>query len=883
MRLVAGWVRRVAGLFKQTHSDKDMADEFESHLQMQIADNLRSGMTPEAATRDARLKAGSLVAAAEAYRDRRSIPLAEHFASELRFTVRQLVKRPGYSVTAVFVLALGMAVCAAIFAFVDAALIQPLPYPEPARLVQLAESSDVFAAGNISYLDLVDWKHSQTVFESMAGYKGVGFLMRTPAGTQPILAARVSAAFFNTLGISPELGRTFTAKEEGPGAPRVAVLAYSFWQQRFAGNKNALGQDVWLSGDSYTVIGVLPPAFHFAPVGAAELWTTINPQDSSCEQRRSCHDMYAVARLKGGVSSERALGDLSGIMKRLERQFPDSNRGRGASVILLSDAIVGKVRPVLLVLMCGAGLLLVIAYVNVASLILVRSEGRRREIAVRGALGASIPRLTMQFATEAFVLVAVSSVTALVFAQLGAHALRTLIPADMVPGMPFLLSVAVNSRVIAFQVVLAILAVLIFTTTALFHFSFSKMGDGLAEGSRGSAGKAWTRVGARLVIAELATAMVLLHGASLFGKTLYELLHVELGFQPDHLATIEVGAPDTTYGKDEQSIALGRDVLDAVKMIPGVQSAALTTLRPAGYNGNTDWVRIVGKPYNGKHIEVNERDVAGKFFHTIGAKLLRGRYFTGDEDKTKAEVVIINQTFARKYFAGEDPIGQQLGDVKLTPKSIKTIVGVVDDIREGELDSDIWPGEYHPFNQDPSDYFYVIVRTKQEPEAVIPDLRRTIQHLHADIGVRDEATMEELISSSTTAAMHRSSAVLVAGFAVSALLLGIVGLYGVVAYSVSQRTREIGVRMALGAERRSVHRLIVREAGTLAGVGVAIGAAGAIAGAMLARDLLFGVSSWDVQSLITVAAVLGVASIVASFLPARRAASVNPMDALRAE
>jgi predicted permease len=840
-------------------------------------------MTPEQARRDALIKAGSLAAATEAYRDRSTIPVLEHVVAELRFTVRQLLKRPGYSLTAAFVLALGMGVCAAIFAFVDAGLIQPIPYRQPERLVQLAESSDAFPVGNISYEDLKDWKRSQRVFESVDAFTRAGFLMSTRSGTQPVVAGRVSGGFFRTLGVSSVLGRTFSSREDIPDGPRVTLLSYSFWQEKFGASKNVLGQPVLLSGSAYTVIGVLPPTFHFAPLGSADLWTVMNPKDSSCEQRRTCHDLYAVARLKEGLSREAALANLSAIAKRLEEQYPDSNRARGASVIPLSDAIVGKIRPILLVLISAAALLLLIAYVNVASLVLVRSEGRRREMAVRRALGGSILRLGMHFAIEAFVLVAASGVAALVLAFCATTALKALVPADMVPGMPFLLNVAVNSRVIAFELALAGTAVLVFSATPLFHFSFSEMADSLADASRGSAGKAWRRVGSRLVVVELATAMVLLVGASLFGKSLYRLMHVELGFKPDHLATLEVGAPDNRYGKDEQSIALGRDVLANVETIPGVKSVALTTLLPAGYNGNTDWIRFVGKPYDGKHIEVNERDVSGRFFQTIGAKLLRGRYFTDAEGKSKPQVVIINNTLAKRYFPGEDPIGRQIGDTRLTPRSIKTIIGVVDDVREGELNSDIWPAEYHPFNQDPSDYFYVIARTSQDPEAVLPDLRRTIQQLHSDIGVRDEATMEALINNSATASLHRSSAVLIAGFAAAALLLGIVGLYGVVAYSFSQRTREIGVRMALGAERRSVYRLIMREAGLLAALGIAIGGVAAIASGALARTVLFDVTSWDPQTLIVAAVLLAVASALASFVPARRAASVNPMEALRAE
>jgi predicted permease len=380
---------------------------------------------------------------------------------------------------------------------------------------------------------------------------------------------------------------------------------------------------------------------------------------------------------------------------------------------------------------------------------------------------------------------------------------------------------------------------------------------------------------------ELATAMVLLVGAGLFGKSLYRLLHVELGLRADHLATISVAAPDIRYQKNKQSIALARDIVRSVESLPGVQSAALTTVLPVSFNGNTDWIRFVGKPYDGKHIEVNERDVSAEFFETIGAKLVRGRYFSDAEDESKPKVVIINQILAHKYFPGEDPIGKQIGDTSLTPKSIKTIIGVIEDIKDGALDSEIWPAEYHPFNQDPNTYFVLIARTSQKPEAVLPALGPAIHRLHSDLGTEGEATMEGRINNSMTAYLHRSSAWLVGGFAVMALFLGVVGLYGVVAYSVSQRTREIGVRMALGAEHGSVYRLILKEAGSLAALGIGLGAMGSLIAATMVRKLLFGVSSWDAQTLIVVAAVLG--TVAASFVPARRAASVNPIEALRTE
>jgi macrolide transport system ATP-binding/permease protein len=410
----------------------------------------------------------------------------------------------------------------------------------------------------------------------------------------------------------------------------------------------------------------------------------------------------------------------------------------------------------------------------------------------------------------------------------------------------------------------------------------SEMRDGLAEGSRGSAAQGWRRLGSRLVVIELAIAMVLLVGAGLCAKSLHRLLEVKLGFQPDHLATIEVAAPDGQY-PEVRSIALARDIVRKVSSLPGVRSAAVTTLLPVTFNGNTDWIRFVGKPYDGKHIEVNERDVSSEYFRTIGATLLRGRYFSDAEDQSKPKVVIINEALARKYFLSEDPIGKQIGDTNLTPKSIKTIIGVVRDIRDGALDSEIWPAEYHPFNQDPSNYVSVIARTWQQPEGILTALRPAIQQVHPEVGTREESTVQALISNSMTAYLHRSSAWLVGAFAAVAFLLGVIGLYAVIAYSVSQRTREIGVRMALGAEAIAVYRLILREAAWLVALGISVGAVSSVVAATLGRKLLFGVNSWDLQTLLAVTALLGGAGLAASFVPARRATKLNPVEALRAE
>ncbi len=880
MRTLRRWLVRLGGLFGRREAE--ISEEIRSHIEMHVADNLRAGMTPAKARREALLRLGGVEALKEAQRERSSVPFIEHLVLDLRFALRQLRKSPVFAGTAMVVLALGICASIAIFAFVDAALIKPLPYPDPANLMLVSETNQMFTLANLSYLDYADWSRYNKAFTSLDVFTGGGFLISTATGAEPAPAGRVSGNFFATLGVKPLLGRGFVPGEETQAGSRKLVLSYAGWQKRFGGGYDVLGKTLAMSGQEYTVVGVLPADFQFGPLGSPEFWTLVDIKDS-CAIRRSCHNLNGVGRLKPGVTIAAAMANLSSIARELEKQYPDSNRDRGATVQPLADVISGRIRPVLMLVMTGAGLLLLIASVNVASLVLARSEGRKREMAVRRALGASFGRLGIQFLSESAVLVLGATSVGLLAANTAIRALKALIPADMLPGMPFLADLGISGRVLTAAGVIAVAAIILFSVAPLLHLALFQTREGLAEGSRGSSANAWRRLGSRLVVVELAVAMVLLVGAGLFGKSLYRLLHVPLGFQPDHLAMLDIGAPGVRYASDAQRAALGLEIVRKAESLPGVESAALTTQAPVTFNGNTDWVRIVGKPYDGKHIEVNERDVSSGFFLTVGAKLIRGRLFDEADDASKRRVVIINQAFAKKYFAGEDPVGQQIGDTALSAKSICTIVGVIDDIRDGALDEQIWPSEYHPFSQDPSPSFTLIARTHQRPEAVLSGLAAGVRQLHPDIGARDETTMDTLINNSSSAYLHRSSAWLVAAFALTALLLGIVGLYGVIAYSVSQRTREIGLRIALGARHSSVYGMVLREAGWLAAAGIGFGTLGAVGAAMLARKLLFGVSSWDVETLVSVAAVLGFAAMFASFVPARRAASVNPVEALRTE
>lgn len=882
MRQLRVWFARFKGLFQKAARERELAAEIESHLQMHIDDNLRAGMSPQEAKRVAVMKLGGIDSTKEAYRDRATIPFLESVMQDLRFTLRQLRKHPGFSFTATLMIALGMGASVAIFAFVDAALIKPLPYQNPTHLLFVSEKTTDIPRANLSYPDYLDWKKLNRVFDSLEVYGQRGFVASTSAGMEMVDGARVSAGFFRTLGVSPLLGRDFYAGEDLPEAPRTLILSYESWQKRFGGKQEIIGQPLTLDETPYIIIGILPKHFHFAPVENPEFWTTLNP-GGGCFTRRSCHFLNGVARLKDGVAIETALGDVTRIAKDLEAQYPDSNRNQGATVAPLSEIIVGEVKPILLLLLGGAGLLLLIACINVASLLLVRAETRRRELAVRRALGATRARLIRQFVIEGLVIVVVGSVSGLLISHWAMQILTGLIPTDMMAGMPYLNDLGLNSRVLIFAFAVAGFAAALFSLTPAFRLLKLDVSEGMSEGSRGSAGRVWTRIGSKLVILELATAMVLLVGAGLLGKSFYRLLQVGAGFETDHLVTMRVRAPLSAYEKDEQAVALGRRVVNEVKSLPGVTSVALTDVLPLSFNGNTDWIRFVGRAYNGEHNEVNQRGVSSDYFATLQAKLLRGRTFTDAEDLTKPQVVVINQTLAKKYFPDEDPIGQRFGDTNLNPKSIKEIIGIVDDIREGPLDSEIWPAYYSAFNQQPDVGYSVVVRTSQPEQSLIATVSDAIRGIDSRINISNQTTMTQRVNDAPTVYLRRSSTWLVGGFAAVALLLGVVGLYGVIAYSVSQRTREIGVRIALGAQRSSVYRLILKEAIALALAGIVIGIGCAIIAASLMRKLLFGTPPWDITTLVCVAVVLGASALLASFLPARRAASVDPMTALRAE
>ncbi len=874
------WLKQ---LFSRHRRYDELSESIREHLEEKVADLTERGMTRKEAQRTARREFGNVTLIEQHSREVWQWATLESILADLRYTFRQLRRAPGFAVTAIVVLALGIGASVAIFAFVDAALLEPLPYADPNRLMAVNESSAEAPLWPLAYPDFVDWQRMNKSLSSLDVFAGAGYLLRTGDGAEPVTAGRVSGGFFRTLGVRPILGRDFAAGEDRLGGPNLTLISYGAWLHRFGGRKDVVGQTVSLDNTRYTILGVLPRSFSFALAGNAEFWVPINTL-SPHEQTRNFFNFFGIGRLRDGVSRQTGQAELTAIEKQLQNQYPNQGRDLTAQVVPLTEVFVGNVRPILLTLLGGAGLLLMIACVNVASLVLVRSESRKREVAVRGALGATRRRLARQFAVEGLLMAAAGGLSGVLVAAALMRLLGKLVPKDMAANMPFLDGVNLNVHTAVFACAVTLGAALLLTGTATARLSFEKLRDGLAAGARGAASRLWQRLGANLVVIELAIAVVLLAGAGLLGKSFYRLLHVPLGFDPNQVATVRVIAPDQVYkGGNARMAEFSREIVERVKSLPGVESVGMTSLIPAQCDCATDRPHFPPRPYHGEHNEVDERHVSPGYLPALKAALVRGRFFTEDDDGAKPGVALINESLARQFFPGEDPVGQKIANDEGGRDTEWEIVGVVSDVHEGALDATVAPTEYFPVNQTGDSSFTLVVRTRQDAIALLPELVRMLHQIDPNLGLSDEGTLLAKIEGTQAALLHRFAAWLIAGFAGVALVLGVVGLYGVTAYSVSQRTREIGVRMALGAQRNAVYGLVMRQAGWLTVTGLALGLASAVGVATLIRKMLFGVAAWDTVTLVAVAAVLGAAAMAASFVPARRAASVDPVEALRSE
>jgi len=803
---------------------------------------------------------------------------------DIRYAVRKLSRTPGFTAIAAFTLALAIGATTAIFSVIDGILLKPLPFREPERVVRVTNMRD----GNrmvSSVPDFIDIRTQSKSFSSLAAIDNQA--MNLTGGSEPerVQAARVGATFWSLLGVTPPIGRGFAPNEDSQSAGRTVVLSDGLWKRRFGEDRRIVGKTIALDGNSYTVIGVAPPRFSFPE--RPDVWIPlVFSQDDLNPEGRGAHWMGIIGRLAPNVMVPQATSELVTITKRLEQQYPESNTNMSGAVIPMQDYLVGDVRPALYVMLGAVAFVLLIACANVANLLLVRAASRESEMAVRTALGAGSWRIVRQLVIESVLLAVVGGVLGTLLALWGVDLLLAMAP----QGLPRINEVSVNGSVLLFTAGVTALTGVLFGLFPALHTARANVSGMLKDGMRGSSGGvASRRARNTLVMAEMALAVVLLVGAGLLIRSFGKLLAVDPGFRSERVVTFAIAAPDTKYGQYAQRRVLVADLIERMKRVPGAQGAAIVTGMPLTNIMMRTSAHVVGTPPE-RPGERKITDVAMAtpgYFSTMGIPLVSGRDFT-DRDGSGAPVVaIVNQEFVKRYFPNENPIGKhiELGweqDTAATGGNMTLggeIVGVVGNVKRRGLSQEVFPETYASYMQPTFSNFSVVVRSTADPSTVMAAIRAQVRELDRDLPLSELRQMKELVAASVS--RPRFYTTILGVFASIALILAAVGIYGVISYAVSLRTRELGIRIALGASGRQVSGLVLQQGVGLAIAGVAVGGAGAYWLTKLLTKLLFGVSATDPLTFVGVAALLTAIAAIASFVPARRAAKVDPLLAMR--
>jgi predicted permease len=813
----------------------------------------------------------------------------ERFIQDIRYALRLMVSRPGFTLIAVVALALGIGANTAVFSVVNGVLLRPLNYRDPDRLVRLWQKTNTWDQGSASYLNFRDWRDKNNSFEKMAAFRSQDYTLTGGEFPEQVSGRQASADLFSLLGVAPFIGRDFTAGEDQPGAQLSTILTYKFWMSRFGGDATIVGKSITLNGNTYNVIGVLPASFHL--IDSADLYTGIhNIVSPSTESRAISPGIRVVGRLKAGVSLEQARSDMIGVAADLARQYPESNEGMSVTIKYLRDSMVGDAGQLLLVLSLAVSLVLLIACANVASLLLASSAARWKEIAIRTALGAGRVRIVRQLLTESVLLAIAGGGLGLLLAWAGTGAALKSIP-DVIPRSE---DVGVDKWVLGFTLLASAVTGVLFGLAPALQASRPNMNEAMKEGSRGSTG-ARHRVLSFFVVGEIAIAVVLLAGAGLLLRTFVGLQAVNPGFEAKNLLTFNVAAQSKDYREPGKMKRFFRDVAEGVRAIPGVRAAGLTALLPlSGGDSEMQFYRNdkPRPPVSELPSAMNYVSSPG-FAEAMHIPLMKGRYVNDQDGHNAPPVTMIDTNLERLYFPGEDPIGKHItlgagADLSFDME----IVGVVGHIKQENLDTDggssILPQNYLLIDQIPDKFFSddiggltVVARTGSDPMGYVSAIKQKVRDIDRNVPVYSFRSMEEVVRSSV--ADRRFVLILIGAFAVLALVLASVGIYGVMAYSVSQRTHEIGIRMALGAAGSSVLGMVLGNGLKLALLGVGIGLAGAAVGSRVLSGMLYHVSSYDPLTLTAVAIVLTLIAALASFIPARRATRVDPIVALRYE
>lgn len=798
--------------------------------------------------------------------------------NDLRYALRQLIKAPSFTIVAIVTLALGIGACTAIFSVVNTVLLQPLDYSDPDRIVTIRETQlPQFPEFSVSPPNFLDWEKQASSYEYLAAFTGAPVNLTGEGEPQRLIAVKATAHYFDVYGLKPVLGRMLLPEEDAVGKNHVVVLSYSFWQRVFGGARDVVGRAIQLNGEPYNIVGVAPRGFGLA--SKVELWMPMafKPDEISSEARGG-HYINVVGKLKPGVTFSQAKAELTLIADQLAKQYPDPQKGWGIFMMPIQDYLVRDVKPVLYTLLGAVGCVLLIACANLANLLLARATARHREISIRAALGAGRGRLVRQLLTESVVLAVCGGAAGVFLAYLGLEALLSLAP----PTLPRITEIRLDSGVLIFSLALSVVTGLVFGIAPAWLAARTDVNEALKQGTRGSTeGGARGRLRSALVVVEVVFALVLLGGAGLLARSFMQLANVDPGFIPENATVLRLSLPGKKYAEKEQQTAFANALLERMKNLPGVQSVGITHSMPLV----SDYVlsfNVEGRPAvdPADSPSLNYYSVTPDYFRAMGIRLVRGRVFTPQDDARAPRVAIINETMARQFFPNEDPIGKRV-NISTGPDAWREIVGIVGDIKQYGVDKTTSAQAYEPFAQVPFTSVNVVLRTKGAPAALLGSLRPTVYAIDKDQPVGVIRPLEEIMSESV--ARQRFAMLLLSVFSGVALVIAAVGIYGVMAYNVVQRTGEFGIRMALGAQQGDVLRLVLTQGGKLIGLGLVIGLLATLGAARAMGSMLFNISAFDPVTLTSITFLLGAVALVACFFPANRATKVNPIEALRAE
>jgi putative ABC transport system permease protein len=872
-------------LWGRKRREDDLDRELRSHLDLEVEEQQERGLSSEEARYAAQRALGNTTLIKEDVRAMARWTRLESAGADLRYAARLLRKTPSFTAAIVATLALGIGANTAIFSVCDAVLLKPLPYLNPNGIVMLWEKSlheETLEA--VAPANFVDWREQTRSFEEIAAINPYPTFVLTGRGEPVRLAgAGVSSNFFSLLGTRITVGRGFLEEEDRPGRDRVAILSYSTWRHRLGGDPDVVGEHVTLNDISYTVVGVLPREFEFVSKASDfqarnqfDVWVPL-ALDHLEKLQRNHHPLRVFARVKPGIALTQAQADLNVVGANLAQLFPEWNKERGIAAIPLIQQVTTNVRTALRTLLGAVGLVLLIACANVANLLLSRAAARQKEMALRMALGAGRSRLAQQLLIESLLLAIVGGGMGLLLAS---GAIRTLTP-YLPPDLPRASGITVDVRVLAFTGLISLATGILFGLAPMFRAYRANANEALKQSTR-MAGGIPSRMRSGLVVAEMAIAVVLLTGAGLMAKSFWALLHVAPGFRTEQILTARLTLPGSRYPDARRIAAFQHELLDGLRNAPGVQGAGLSAYLPLSGTDNAWGFVIEGRPPlpTGEYNVARYRPVSPGYFETIGIPLLRGRGFRSVDDEDLALVAVINESMARKYWGQENPVGQRL---QFGPPTWRTVIGVVGDVHHEDLAAEPRPEMYVPFSEAPNNdaRTTIVVRALVDPTAVTAILRKVVSAIDPGVPLDQVATMEQLVSASVGQPRLRTT--LLAGFSILALVIAATGIYGVMSYLVIQRTREFGIRVAVGATKRDVLRLVLRRAAVLVVSGLCLGMLGAVALTRVIASLLYGVTPLDPLTFAAVPFLLSAVALSASSIPARRATRIDPMVALRHE